>query len=497
MKAWTCKAGHPRGARLQRRWGARGWLPVAWLALAAPGAAAADRALLVGVDQYADARVHETPGSEADARDLAELLRARFGFAGEGIKLLLGPQATGDAIVAAFREWLIAATAPGDRVFFHYAGHGSQLPDDDGDELDGFDETLAPYDTVPDTGAHEIRDDEFGRLMAALAGRRVVMLFDSCHSGTISRAAPVSPRLGRFGGARYLPDPRQFVELQRAEAAGAAYTAVGASDERGQRAGGSTFLGARELGSVTGAVVISASAPQQTVYPVEVGGDVRGALSYLFAQLHRDGVPSVSALRDGLTARVKALQQARKLMGVQEPQTEIISPVPLDDQPLFASWDVPQALQDVNAGSRWRLRLGTVGGYTTYAPGVSLAYEVRSSAAGHLYLLLFASDRSAACLFPGPTDDGRVGAGGTVIPRPGTPAIEAGEPLGRDLVVALVTAQPLRLDCGAAYTWDTLLQGVGLPALRRAVLRSGVDPAGRAAAFDWQAAAVMIETVAP
>lgn len=459
-------------------------------------AAAADRALLVGIDRYQDARVDETPGSEADARDVADVLRTRFGFADTGIKLLLGPEATGEAVVKAFREWLIEGSAPGDRVFFHYSGHGSQLPDDDGDELDGFDETLAPYDTVPDTGAHEIRDDTLGQLMAQLPGRRVVMLFDSCHSGTISRGAPASGRLGRGGGARYLPDPRQFREMQRAAAAGQAYTAVGMRDERGQGVGGSTLLRARELAAVTGAVVISASAPQQTVYPIEVGDDLRGALSYLFAELHRTAAPSVAELRDGLAARMAAMQRTRRLSGTQEPQTEVFSPVPLDDQPLFASWDVPPVFKEVNARSRLDVRLATVGGRTTYAVGEAVAYEVRASAAGHLYLLVFASDRTAGCLFPDPGQDGRVAAGATVVPRPGRPAIEAQEPLGRDLVVALLSARALPLDCGADYTWDTLLQRLDLPALRRALEPGAKATAAGGAAFDWQAAAIAVETVA-
>jgi hypothetical protein len=34
----------------------------------------------------------------------------------------------------------------GDAVFTHYSGHGGKLRDDDGDEKDGYDETLVPVD---------------------------------------------------------------------------------------------------------------------------------------------------------------------------------------------------------------------------------------------------------------------------------------------------------------------------------------------------------------
>lgn len=44
-------------------------------------------------------------------------------------------------------EWLVQGAAAGDSLFVHYSGHGSQLPDDNGDEADGYDETLVPVDS--------------------------------------------------------------------------------------------------------------------------------------------------------------------------------------------------------------------------------------------------------------------------------------------------------------------------------------------------------------
>ena len=81
-----------------------------------------------------------------------------YGFPESSIKLLLNADATAQNIEESFQSWLIDSTGPGDRVFFSYAGHGSQLEDDNGDEEDGFDETLAPYDVDPMSGANQIRD---------------------------------------------------------------------------------------------------------------------------------------------------------------------------------------------------------------------------------------------------------------------------------------------------------------------------------------------------
>lgn len=45
----------------------------------------------------------------------------------------------------------------GDTVFVHYSGHGGRVPDTDGDEDDGYDETLIPVDFK---SAGQIVDDE-------------------------------------------------------------------------------------------------------------------------------------------------------------------------------------------------------------------------------------------------------------------------------------------------------------------------------------------------
>ena len=67
---------------------------------------------------------------------------------------------------------------PGDTLVFYFSGHGGQQPDEDGEELDGRDETLLSYD-----GA--IVDDELNDIWRRFpAGSRIVMISDSCNSGT-------------------------------------------------------------------------------------------------------------------------------------------------------------------------------------------------------------------------------------------------------------------------------------------------------------------------
>src|SRR5262245_54862752 len=100
---------------------------------------AVDRALIVGVERYREPSVPDTPGCEADARAMEQLIKSVYKFA--EVKLLINEEATASNIERWFRSWLITGTQPGDRLFFFYAGHGSQIADDNGDERDGKDET--------------------------------------------------------------------------------------------------------------------------------------------------------------------------------------------------------------------------------------------------------------------------------------------------------------------------------------------------------------------
>jgi len=79
---------------------------------------------------------------------------------------------------------LVTGSQPGDHLFFHFSGHGSQVKDTSGDEEDGFDETLIPVDFRT---AGQIIDDELhDRMVKPLKkGVRLTAIFDCCHSGTL------------------------------------------------------------------------------------------------------------------------------------------------------------------------------------------------------------------------------------------------------------------------------------------------------------------------
>merc|ERR1711935_677065 len=86
-------------------------------------------------------------------------------------------------IVSAFAR-IVEASQPGDVVFTHYSGHGGKVKDQDGDEEDGYDETLIPVDYE---SAGQIRDDMlFKNFVGKLReGVFATSIMDCCHSGSV------------------------------------------------------------------------------------------------------------------------------------------------------------------------------------------------------------------------------------------------------------------------------------------------------------------------
>ncbi len=113
---------------------------------------------------------------EFDANDMAALARTR------GIKpsVLLTKKATRGAVLSGMRSAAKALKA-GDLFFLSYSGHGGQVPDTNHDEPDKKDETWCLYDG-------QLVDDElYLELSRFAAGVRVLVLSDSCHSGSVTR----------------------------------------------------------------------------------------------------------------------------------------------------------------------------------------------------------------------------------------------------------------------------------------------------------------------
>lgn len=134
---------------------------------------------------------------EADAKDMQALGRAQ-GFQST---LLLTQEATYGKATEAIRS-AAGQLAPGDIFLLTYSGHGGQVPDTNSDEADDdLDETWVLYD-------RQLVDDELYALWGRFkAGVRIVMLSDSCHSGSVAKQMQYRDVLSSELATRDLEEP--------------------------------------------------------------------------------------------------------------------------------------------------------------------------------------------------------------------------------------------------------------------------------------------------
>jgi len=168
------------------------------------------KALLVGINAYGGG--NGLSGCVNDAEDLYALLTGPFGFPPDNVRMLLDARATREAVLSRL-EWLVRGAAPGDELVFAFSGHGTQIRDWSGDELeDHLDECLVPvdYDWLD---ASLIKDDDLLERFLLLPANLTVIL-DCCHSGSATRSlAPMLPRQ-----PRYLAPPRDVAARARGRA---------------------------------------------------------------------------------------------------------------------------------------------------------------------------------------------------------------------------------------------------------------------------------------
>ena len=154
------------------------------------------KALCIGINDYPGTG-SDLAGCINDAQDWSTELGAR----GFEVSQLLDQQATYAAMAETIGD-LVQGAGRGDTLVITYSGHGTWVPDSSGDEPDGRDEGLCPYD-IGTVGP--LLDDAIRTLFAARAdGVRVLLISDSCHSGSVTRGddSDLDPGLPR---ARFLP----------------------------------------------------------------------------------------------------------------------------------------------------------------------------------------------------------------------------------------------------------------------------------------------------
>ena len=265
----------------------------------------AKKAVLIGINRYripgADLR-----GCVNDVRNMQAVLNEFYGFAKSNITLLTDYSATKSSMQAAIRS-LITGAKKGDTLLLHYSGHGSNVPDDNGDEADRRDEILCPTDL---DWKDPLRDDWLRKTFNGLKpGVDLTVVMDCCHSGSNTRAIqpPDAPML-----PRYLPNPWDIM----AEESGRKLRGKVMGELR------SSARASRKRSDIVHAdipeLLVTGCRDTQTSADAYIGGSYNGALTYNL-------VAAIRAARGKITYRelhAMVIEKLKKGKFDQVPQLE-------------------------------------------------------------------------------------------------------------------------------------------------------------------------------
>ncbi len=155
------------------------------------------RALLIGISQYPSQRSPELTWSPIHGANDVALIKKTLQKQGYAVTTLTNANATASNIRSAFVK-LEKQVKPDDIVYIHFSGHGQAYEDASGDEADGWDEAIVPYDAMLQfkqgvyDGSRHILDDELEQYLTVIrkkAGKNghVYVVLDACHMGGASR----------------------------------------------------------------------------------------------------------------------------------------------------------------------------------------------------------------------------------------------------------------------------------------------------------------------
>lgn len=142
------------------------------------------KALLCGVNAYDSVPLR---GCVNDVHNLQGVLLDRYGFQPQQVRLLLDADCVKSTLLEGWR-WLTEGASPGDVLLFHFSGHGSYIPDTEGEEEDLRDEITCLQNFAFDDPDSFISDDEWYEMSQAVDPRvHLLLIKDTCHSGGSSR----------------------------------------------------------------------------------------------------------------------------------------------------------------------------------------------------------------------------------------------------------------------------------------------------------------------
>jgi metacaspase-1 len=431
-------------------WRSFSWLAALLVAVVASSAFAQDRVLLINIAEYRNPS-HELPGLERNVDMMLDVFD-RLAFERSAIRILRNGEATKANVISAMNDWLLGA-GPTNRAVFYYSGHGTAV-----------ESNRTPGGCNSAFVTHEgglLHDYEFQEIMARSQAREVLVIVDSCYSGSVNWIRPQAVR-GQPPAPRAIEpvpmwlDPVTLGGYRSCDAASNVINSVAMTRSylpRGvSRALLFTAAAANELALMRSDVgSFFTKGLHEAVMRTPVGQ------SLSFEELRSQSAVTVRNLTDN----GKFLPHTPQLFGERD---WFFADFFEFGRLLGRYWDavVPQPdsahafLDSLLANSQFRVGVGA--NKPSHAIGDELTLTVTTSKAGYLNVIDLGPDGTFTILFPnGFNSDNRVPADYSLdIPgaKFGNFLLEATEPIGASRVFALVTTAPLNLFTYAAGRTD-------------------------------------------
>ncbi|ESZ88757.1 MAG: hypothetical protein Q27BB25_02645 [Blastomonas sp. CACIA14H2] len=322
------------------------------LALLPESAAQAEtRAILIGVSRYQSAAIPDLMGPANDLSAMESLARS---MQASDVVSLRDGAVSRSSVETALHDMGMRAQ-PGDWLLFYFSGHGAQALAQNPSETDGEFDQFVPLPGF-DPGAQDpetfIIDKDFYAWMKRYLPPEVaiLMVVDSCHSGTMHRA--IDPRSYAF-------TPR--IAFRPGDARAITLTArPGPSLGALRGDAGEAQAGAIRRDDLPNLVYIGASRDDQLALETELpqeGAPQRGVLTYALEQAFslpgaNEASPIADLDGDGQVSVVEAgsyLNSQVRMLTAQRQESTLFYPQGWAERPLFSALPAPRLAFDLPA----------------------------------------------------------------------------------------------------------------------------------------------------
>lgn len=411
------------------------------------GVEASRKALIVGINRYPNLpEAYQLDSCVNDAKSYESLLLDRFGFRRGDVNLLTDGDASGALIKEELASLTADATPESVRVFI-YCGHGTQVPDQSGDErVDHKDEALVPSDAKASLSSF-VLDDDLAVALARGQSPQWTVIIDACHSGTVTkdmgsgsgrlktRFVPYSAFLptGAKGIERATPDESLVPEDPNTDPAidkPSILEASGVAD------------------AIYDTIALfAACAPSQKAGEEEGHGLFTERLLQGFSSgLLQPGTSTYEHVAQFVGHRIE--RSEGDVVVTQDPSLD----VPELLRPLgFLTNRVPTSSESEST-QEYKVSLEVAGGKKVLFEGDRIEAVVTSNRDGYLNVISQGPDGSKFLLFPYDNTQGnRIRAHERVsLPRPAALNLRVSAPFGRERLIAIVTRDPWKPGWSAA-----------------------------------------------